>query len=72
MTAPATTGPASGAMPASSHARHHSIALRPELNLESQQEVQSLTFRTILAIAFANAFGELMCALSPVDFQSFK
>jgi len=54
------------------HARDHSITLRPELDLESQQEVQSLAFGAILPVTFANAFGELMRALPPVDLQSFK
>jgi hypothetical protein len=46
--------------------------LRPELDLEAQQKVQPLTFGTVLAISFANAFRELMCSLTAINFQSFK
>jgi hypothetical protein len=34
--------------------------------------VQPLAFGAVLAITPANAFGELVRALSPVNFQRFK
>jgi hypothetical protein len=51
---------------------HKAVALRPEFDLKSQQEVKALTFGSILTVSSANAFRELVRTLSLIDFQSFK
>ena len=50
----------------------HAVTLRPEFDFEAQQEVQALAFGTILAIAFANAFSELLRTLTRIRVQRFK
>jgi hypothetical protein len=46
--------------------------LRPQFDLKSEQEVQTLAFRTVFPVAFADTACELVRALPPVDFESFK
>jgi hypothetical protein len=54
------------------HAGDESIPISPELNLKAQEEVQTLTFGTILTISLADASCELMGALPPINIQGFK
>ena len=54
------------------NAGDQSIALRPEVDLEAQQEVKSLPFGTVFFVSSADAFRELVGALSLINFESFK